>query len=160
VKLHEYQSKRLFARYGIPIPRGDVAITAEEARRIAKELGGPVVIKSQVLVGGRGKAGGIKLAQNADEAEKVAEKILGMNIKGLTVKKVLVDEASDIKKEIYLGIVIDRSARRVVMMASSEGGVEIEEVARQKPEAIIKVTIDPFLGCAATRPTRSPWALV
>jgi succinyl-CoA synthetase beta subunit len=123
-----------------------VAITAEEARRIAKELGGPVVIKSQVLVGGRGKAGGIKLAQNADEAERVAEKILGMNIKGLTVKKVLVDEASDIKKEIYLGIVIDRSARRVVMMASSEGGVEIEEVARQKPQAIIKVTIDPFLG--------------
>ncbi len=146
MKLHEYQSKRLFARYGIPIPRGDVAITAEEARRIAKELGGPVVIKSQVLVGGRGKAGGIKLAQNADEAERVAEKILGMNIKGLTVKKVLVDEASDIKKEIYLGIVIDRSARRVVMMASSEGGVEIEEVARQKPQAIIKVTIDPFLG--------------
>jgi succinyl-CoA synthetase beta subunit len=146
VKLHEYQSKRLFAKFGIPIPPGEVADTPEEARRIAKELGGPVVVKSQVLVGGRGKAGGIKLAQTPDEAHQVASQILGMYIKGLRVRKVLVDQASDIQKEIYLGIVINRSARRVVMMASSEGGVEIEQVAKEKPEAIIRVTIDPFLG--------------
>jgi succinyl-CoA synthetase beta subunit len=146
VKLHEYQSKQLFAKFGVPIPQGDVATTPEEARRIAEELGGTVVVKSQVLVGGRGKAGGIKLAQTPDQAYNVASQILGMQIKGLTVKKVLVDEASDIRKEIYLGLVIDRTARRVVMMASSEGGVEIEEVARDNPEAIIRVTIDPFLG--------------
>jgi succinyl-CoA synthetase beta subunit len=147
VKLHEYQSKRLFAAHGVPIPKGDVAITAQEARRIAKELGGgPVVVKSQVLVGGRGKAGGIKLARTPDEAEKVAEGILGLEIKGLPVRKVLLDEAADIQQEIYLGIVIDRANRRAVMMASSEGGVEIEEVARTNPDAINKVTIDPFLG--------------
>jgi len=146
VKLHEYQSKRLFAKYGVPIPRGEVASTPAEARRIAKELGGTVVVKSQVLVGGRGKAGGIKLAHSPDEAYQVADQILGMQIKGLTVKKVLLDEASDIQKEIYLGIVIDRVRRRAVMMASSEGGVEIEQVAKDKPEAIIRVVIDPFLG--------------
>ena len=146
MKLHEYQSKRLFAKYGVPIPRGEVASTPAEARRIAKELGGTVVVKSQVLVGGRGKAGGIKLAHSPDEAYQVADQILGMQIKGLTVKKVLLDEASDIQKEIYLGIVIDRVGRRAVMMASSEGGVEIEQVAKDKPEAIIRVVIDPFLG--------------
>ena len=146
MKLHEYQSKRLFAKFGVPIPKGEVANAPEEARRIAKELGGPVVVKSQILVGGRGKAGGIKLAKTPDEAYQVANQILGMQIKGLTVKKVLIDQASDIKREIYLGIVIDRTARRVVMMASSEGGVEIEQVAKENPEAIIRVTIDPFLG--------------
>ncbi len=146
MKLHEYQSKRLFAKCGVPIPKGDIATTAQEAYRIAKELGGPVVVKSQVLVGGRGKAGGIKLARDADEAEQVADQILGMQIKGLTVKKVLIDQAAEIVKEIYLGLVVDRAARRVVMMASSEGGVEIEEVARTNPDAIITVPIDPFLG--------------
>jgi succinyl-CoA synthetase beta subunit len=146
VKLHEYQSKRLFAEFGVPIPKGDIAATAQEARRIAEELGGPVVVKSQVLVGGRGKAGGIKVAQNADQAYEVASQILGMQIKGLAVKKVLIDQASDIQKEIYLGIVIDRGARRAVMMASAEGGVEIEQVAEENPEAIIRVPIDPFLG--------------
>jgi len=146
VKLHEYQSKRLFAQYGVPIPRGDVATTPDEARDIAARLGGRVVIKSQVLVGGRGKAGGIRLAKDPNEAGRVAGQILGMNIKGLTVKKVLIDEAADIATEIYLGIVIDRSKRRPVVMASSEGGVEIEEVARTKPERIVKIAIDPFLG--------------
>jgi len=146
VKLHEYQSKRLFAQYGVPIPRGDVATTPDEARDIAARLGGRVVIKAQVLVGGRGKAGGIRLAKDPNEAGRVASQILGMNIKGLTVKKVLVDEAADIAAEIYLGIVIDRSKRRPVVMASSEGGVEIEEVARTKPERIVKIAIDPFLG--------------
>jgi len=146
VKLHEYQSKRLFAAHGVPIPRGDVAATPEEARRIAEELGGTVVVKSQVLVGGRGKAGGIRLARTPDEAEVVAGEILGMEIKGLPVRKVLLDEAADIHQEIYLGIVVDRANRRPVMMASSEGGVEIEEVARTNPEAIKKVLIDPFVG--------------
>jgi succinyl-CoA synthetase beta subunit len=146
VKLHEYQSKRLFARHGVPIPDGDVATTPQEARQIAERLGGPVVIKSQVLVGGRGKAGGIKLAQTPDQAETVSREILGLMIKGLPVRKVLVDEAAEIAKEIYLGIVIDRAKRRAVMMASSEGGVEIEEVARNDPDAIKKTVIDPFLG--------------
>jgi succinyl-CoA synthetase beta subunit len=123
VKLHEYLSKQLFAAHGVPIPRGDVATTPGEARRIAEELGGPVVVKSQVLVGGRGKAGGIRLAQTPGEAEAVATQILGMEIKGLPVRKVLLDEATDIRQEIYLGIVVDRASHRPVMMASSEGGV-------------------------------------
>ncbi len=146
MKLHEYQSKRIFAKYGIPIPSGDVATTPAEAREIAQRLGKRVVIKSQVLVGGRGKAGGIKLADNPDEAEAVAGKILGMDIKGLTVNQVLVDEAADIKSEIYLGAVLDRAARKIAIMASSEGGVEIEEVAAQTPEKIITVHAHPFLG--------------
>jgi succinyl-CoA synthetase beta subunit len=146
MKLHEYQSKQIFAKYGIPIPKGRVAATASEARAIAEELGGRVVIKSQVLVGGRGKAGGIKLAKNPHEAEELATLILGMEIKGLPVRKVLVDEAANISKEIYLGITNDRAARKPVMMCSSAGGVEIEEVARLTPEKIIKVHIDPLLG--------------
>jgi succinyl-CoA synthetase beta subunit len=146
VKLHEYQSKRIFSHYGIPIPQGDVAATPAEAGAIAARLGKPVVIKSQVLVGGRGKAGGIKLARDPAEAERVAGQILGMDIKGLKVKKVLVDEAANIGHEIYLGIVVDRTTKRAVMMASAEGGVEIEEVARVSPEKIHKVYIDPFLG--------------
>ena len=146
MKLHEYQSKRIFSHYGIPIPQGDVAATPAEAGAIAARLGKPVVIKSQVLVGGRGKAGGIKLARDPAEAERVAGQILGMDIKGLKVKKVLVDEAANIGHEIYLGIVVDRTTKRAVMMASAEGGVEIEEVARVSPEKIHKVYIDPFLG--------------
>jgi succinyl-CoA synthetase beta subunit len=146
VKLHEYQSKRVFAQYGVPIPEGDVATTPEEARAIAERLGGPVIVKSQVLVGGRGKAGGIKLARTPDEAAQLAAQILSLEIKGLPVRKVLVDQAADIRQEIYLGVVMDRAAARPVMMASSEGGVEIEEVARTNPEAIKKVHIDPFIG--------------
>jgi succinyl-CoA synthetase beta subunit len=146
LKLHEYQSKRVFAQYGVPIPHGEVASSPAEARAIAEKIGKPVVIKSQVLVGGRGKAGGIKLALTPDEAEEVAGHILGMDIKGLTVKKVLVDEAADIRSEIYLGAVLDRNARRVAIMASSEGGVEIEEVASQTPEKIITVHVHPLLG--------------
>jgi len=146
MKLHEYQSKQIFSRYNIPIPKGRVATTADEARSIANELGGRVVIKSQVLVGGRGKAGGIRLAKDPREAEDVAAQILAMEIKGLPVRKVLVDEAAIISKEIYLGITNDRAARKPVMMASSAGGVEIEEVARTTPEKIIKSHIDPLLG--------------
>ena len=146
MKLHEYQSKQIFSKYGVPIPKGRVAATSAEARSIAEELGGRVVIKSQVLVGGRGKAGGIRLAKDPREAEEVANQILAMEIKGLPVRKVLVDEASNIKNEIYLGITNDRAARKPVIMASSAGGVEIEEVARVTPEKIIKVHVDPLLG--------------
>ena len=146
MNLHEYQSKRIFGKYGVPVPQGEVATTPEEVREIAERMGTPVVVKAQVLVGGRGKAGGIKLARTPEEAEEVARKILGMNLKGLIVKKVLVDPAVDIQSEIYLGAVIDRAQRRVIMMASSEGGVDIEEVAARSPEKIIKVAIDPFLG--------------
>ncbi len=146
MKLHEYQSKQIFSRYGIPIPKGKVATSADEARTIAVELGGRVVIKSQVLVGGRGKAGGIRLAKDPHEAEDLAAQILAMEIKGLPVRKVLVDEAASISKEIYLGITNDRGARKPVMMASSAGGVEIEEVARTTPEKIIRSHINPLLG--------------
>ena len=146
MKLHEFQAKRIFAQHGVPIPRGEVATSAVQAREIAQRLGGPVVVKSQVLVGGRGKAGGIKLAKTPDEAEVAADQILGMDIKGYTVKRVLIDEAADIQEEIYLGMIIDRTRRRIVMMASSEGGVEIEQVAAENPDAIKTVTIDPFLG--------------
>jgi succinyl-CoA synthetase beta subunit len=146
MKLHEYQSKQFFSRYGIPIPKGRIAETAVEARVIAEELGGPVVVKSQVLVGGRGKAGGIRLAKTSEEAEEMATQILAMEIKGLPVRKVLIDEASIIEQEIYLGITNDRAARKPVMMASSAGGVDIEVVAHTSPEKIIKVHIDPLLG--------------
>lgn len=146
MKLHEYQSKTIFSEFGIPIPKGKVTDSASEAREIAKELGGSVVVKSQVLVGGRGKAGGIKVAHTPDEVEQIASQILSMEIKGLPVRKVLIDEAADIKKEIYLGITNDRNEKKPVIMASSAGGVEIEEVARTNPELIIKVHINPLIG--------------
>ncbi|MEJ2599609.1 MAG: ADP-forming succinate--CoA ligase subunit beta [Anaerolineales bacterium] len=146
MKLHEYQSKQLFAKYGIPIPNGRVAATAAEAKQIAEELGGRVVVKSQVLVGGRGKAGGIRLAKNPEEAEDLATTILGMEIKGLPVRKVLVDQAANIDREIYLGVTNDRAARKPVLISSAAGGVEIEEVARETPEKIVRVHIDPLLG--------------
>jgi succinyl-CoA synthetase beta subunit len=146
MKLHEYQSKIIFAEHGIPIPKGRVAMTAEEAKQIAMELGTPVVVKSQVLVGGRGKAGGIRLAKSPQEAEETATQILRMTIKGLPVRKVLIDEAANIDKEIYLGVTNDRAAKKPVMMASAEGGVDIEEIARKMPQKIIKVYIDPLLG--------------
>ncbi len=146
MKLHEYQSKQIFSRYGIPIPKGRVAASANEARQIAEELGGRVVIKSQVLVGGRGKAGGIKVAKDPQEAEQFATQILSMEIKGLPVRKVLVDEAAAIEQEIYLGITNDRAAKKPVIMASAAGGVDIEEVAAKTPEKIIKVHINPLVG--------------
>ncbi|MEE8356938.1 MAG: ADP-forming succinate--CoA ligase subunit beta [Anaerolineales bacterium] len=146
MKLHEYYSKKRFAEYGIPIPKGEIAESPQEAQKIAKKLAGPVVIKSQVLVGGRGKAGGIKLAQDPKEAFQHAKDILKLTIKDLPVRKVLVDQAADIKDEIYLGITNDRSARKPVIMASAEGGVDIEEVAHKTPEKIIKCHIDPLLG--------------
>ncbi len=146
MKLQEYQSKQIFSKYGIPIPKGRIAASATEAKQIAEELDSRVVIKAQVLVGGRGKAGGIRLAKSPKEAEDVASNILGMEIKNLPVRKVLVDEAANIEKEIYLGITNDRTANRPVMMASAAGGIDIEEVAQNTPEKILRVHIDPLLG--------------
>lgn len=146
MKLHEYQSKAIFANYGIPIPKGSVVSNAEEARQVAAELGTKVVIKAQVLVGGRGKAGGVKVAATPNDAEQVADQILEMQIKGLPVRKVLVDQAINIAREIYLGITVDRALRTCTMMASSAGGMDIEEVARTAPEKIIRVPIDPAYG--------------
>lgn len=147
MNLHEYQAKRLFAEHGVPIPKGNVASTPTEAREIARELGGRVVVKAQVLTGGRGKAGGVKLANDPNTAEEVAAQILGMNIKGFTVHKVLVDQqAPGIQQEIYLAVLIDRAARRPMVMASAAGGMDIEEVAETTPERIFKVHIEPALG--------------
>lgn len=146
MNLHEYQSKARFAEYGIPIPRGKVAHSPQQAYEIAKELGVPVVVKAQVLTGGRGKAGGVKLAETPEEAESYADAILGMDIRDHKVLKVLVDAASTIQKEIYLGVTNDRTAREPVIMASAEGGMDIEEVNRVAPEKIIREHIDPFLG--------------
>jgi succinyl-CoA synthetase beta subunit len=146
MKIHEFQAKDIFARYGIPVTRGQVTSSPAEAREIAKGLGGPVVVKAQVLVGGRGKAGGIKYAATPDAAEERAAAILGMTIKGITVRRVLVTEAIQFVKEIYLGAVFDRANKRITFMASAEGGVEIEDVARTAPDKIIASSADPLLG--------------
>jgi succinyl-CoA synthetase beta subunit len=146
MKIHEYQAREIMARYGLPVVGGDVATSPQEARAIAERLGRAVVVKAQVHVGGRGKAGGIRLARTPEEAETVAAAILGMDLKGIPVRKVMVAEAVEIAREFYLGVVMDRAARRVLMMASAEGGVEIETVAKEKPEAIVRVAADPLLG--------------
>ncbi len=146
MKLHEYQSKVLFTMYNIPIPNGRVAETAKEVKHICGELGGKIVIKAQVLVGGRGKAGGVRIAKNADEAEEFAHEILAMKIKNLPVHKVLAEEAVSISKEIYLSISNDRISQKPILMASSAGGVDIEEVSISNPEKITRRVIDPLLG--------------
>ena len=146
MKIHEYQSREIMASAGVPFSRGKVATTPEEVEVMAKEFGVPVVVKAQVHVGGRGKAGGVKIAKSPEEAKQVASQILGMNLKGLIVKKVLVSECIDIASEAYLGVIVDRKSKRPVMMVSGAGGVEIEEVAKQTPEKIHKLTIDPLFG--------------
>lgn len=149
MKIHEYQAKELFGAFSIPVPRERVAASPAEAVSFAKELGLPVVIKAQVLVGGRGKAGGVKKAASLAEVETEAGRILGMTIKGLKVGKVLVAECADVRAEYYLGIIVDRVSRRPVLMASAAGGVEIEEVARTSPEKILKAAIEPAVGLLA-----------
>jgi succinyl-CoA synthetase beta subunit len=146
MKLHEYQARDLLAKFGIPVTGGGVASTPAEARAVAEQIGGRVVVKAQVFVGGRGKAGGVKLADTPEQAEQVASQILGMDIKGLTVEKVLVAEAITYDKEIYLSAILDRATKQVMMIASAEGGVEIEEVAKTNPDAIIKLPAHPELG--------------
>ena len=148
MKIHEYQAKDILAQYGLPIPPGQVATTPEEARAAAESIGGTVVVKAQVLVGGRGKAGGVKLASDPDEAAEKAAAILGMDIKGITVQRVLVAQAVDIATEIYLGVILDRTTKAITIMASAEGGVEIEEVARETPEKIHRVHVHPLTGYA------------
>lgn len=154
MKIHEYQAKELFQKYGIPIPSGKAAFSVEEAKAVAAELGThPVVIKAQIHAGGRGKGGGVKLAQSAQEVQEIAGKILGMNLVthqtgpgGRLVRRLLVEEGLAIEKELYLGMLPDRATANVVIMASEAGGMDIEEVAAKTPERIIKVQVDPLLG--------------
>jgi succinyl-CoA synthetase beta subunit len=159
MKLHEYQARDLLARYGVPVTGGGVASAPAEARSIAEQINGSVVVKAQVFVGGRGKAGGVKLAKDAAEAEQAAQQILGMDIKGLTVEKVLVAEAISYQKELYLSAILDRATKSVVMIASAEGGVEIEEVAKTNPDAIIKVPAHPQLGLRTYQALEMAFAL-
>ena len=144
--LFEYQGKELLRKYGVPVPEGRVASTPEEAVAAAKKLGGKVVVKAQVLIGGRGKAGGIKIASTPDEVREVTDQILGMEIRGHTVKRVLVERAGDIADEYYCSLLVDRSERQFLGIMSAEGGVDIEEVAANAPEKIARVHIDPLLG--------------
>jgi succinyl-CoA synthetase beta subunit len=146
VNLHEYQAKELLAAQGIPVPMGEVATTPEQAAEIAGRLGGAVVVKAQVHTGGRGKAGGVKLAKTAEEAREKAQAILGMDIKGFRVEKVLIAPAEDIASEAYVGIILDRASHAPVFMVSAEGGVDIEEVAATDPDKIIKFAVDPRYG--------------
>lgn len=154
MKIHEYQAKNLLKKYGVAVPKGNVAFTSEEAYKVAQGLNKfPLVVKAQIHAGGRGKGGGIQLAQSSEEVEVLAKKLLGMKLithqtgpDGKIVQRILIEEGVDISRELYLGIVLDRSRSQFVIMASTEGGVEIEEVAGKSPEKIIKVYIDPFLG--------------
>ncbi len=154
MKIHEYQAKELFAKFDVPVPRGGVAFTPEEAKKVAETLGGyPVVVKAQIHAGGRGKGGGVKLAQSLDEAGSLADAIIGMTLvthqtgpKGQPVKKVLVEQGLNIAKELYLSILPDRATAKNIIMASEAGGMDIETVAEETPEKIIKVYVDPLLG--------------
>jgi len=159
MKIHEFQAKEILARYGIPVPRGAVTSSPTEAREIAKSYGVPVMVKAQVLVGGRGKAGGVRYAATPEKAEELAEQILAMTIKDIHVRRVLITEAANIAKEIYLGAILDRAAKRVVIMGSAAGGVEIEEVARTTPELIVRREADPFLGFPDYRAREMAFAL-
>lgn len=149
MRLHEYQSKQIFSRYNIPVPKGGIASSGNEAKQIAEELGGSVVLKSQVLIGGRGKAGGIRLAKSAEEAERLAIQLLGMEIKGLAVNKILVEHAETVESEIYLGITINRAEHKCALIASKAGGENIEMVTALSPEQIIKINIDPLIGVSS-----------
>src|SRR3981189_3327574 len=154
MKIHEYQGKQIFREYGMPTPRGAAACSVDEAVEAAKQLGGKVwVVKAQIHAGGRGKGGGVKVAKSLDEVKQYASQILGMQLvthqtgpEGQKVNRLLIEEGADIKKELYVGLVIDRVSQKVVVMASSEGGLDIEEVAEKPPEAIHKVAVDPSKG--------------
>jgi succinyl-CoA synthetase beta subunit len=154
MKIHEFQAKEIFRRFGVPTPRGEMVTSAEDARRVAQKLGVPVVVvKAQIHAGGRGKGGGVKLARSADEAAQLASKILGMNLVtpqtgpgGRIVRRLLIEEGLDIKRELYLSILVDRAVEAPVIMASAAGGMEIEEVAKENPGAILRETIRPAIG--------------
>src|SRR5256712_3497894 len=166
MKIHEYQAEQILARYGVRIPRGEVAYTKEEAREAAQKIGGTVVVKAQIHAGGRGKGGGVKLAKSPDEAAEIAGRMLGMNLvtpqtgpEGRRVPKVLIEEGLDIRKELYLGIVIDRQTGKPVFMASASGGMDIEEVAAKNPEAILREYVEPGLGLQGFQARRLAFGL-
>ena len=166
MKLHEYQAKTLFAAHGLPVPRGEVAFNAADARAVAGRLGGRVVVKAQIHAGGRGKGGGVKLADGPDEAEHMAKGMLGMTLTtaqtgpdGRVVSRVLVEEGLDIERELYLGLLIDRAAARPVLMASAAGGMDIEEVSATRPELILHETIDPGRGLSGFQARRLAFGL-
>jgi succinyl-CoA synthetase beta subunit len=159
MNIHEYQAKEILRAHGIPVPPGEIATTPQEAEKIAARYGGPVVVKAQVHAGGRGKAGGVKLAANPAEAKERAAAILGMQIKGLTVEKVLVTPAEEIASEAYVGVVMDRASQADVFMVSSEGGVDIEEVAATNPDAIRKLRVDPRYGLLPHQAMSLAWDL-
>jgi succinyl-CoA synthetase beta subunit len=146
VDLYEYQGKQLFARFGIPVSEGRLATSPEEARAAADDLGGPVVVKAQVLTGGRGKAGGIKLADDPADAEAKAREILGLDIRGHIVRRLWIEKASDISKEYYLSVTFDRGEKKALYMLTTEGGVEIEQVAEENPDALARLHVDPLEG--------------
>jgi succinyl-CoA synthetase beta subunit len=146
VDLYEYQGKELFRRFGIPVSEGRLATTPEEARAAAEEIGGQVVVKAQVLTGGRGKAGGVKLAEGPDDTEQKARGILGLDIRGHVVRKLWIESASEIAKEYYLSVTFDRGEKKALYMLTKEGGVEIEEIAESNPDAIARLHVDPFEG--------------
>ena len=166
MNIHEHQAKELLAKYGVAVPRGEVAETAEEAERVASELGGPVVVKAQIHAGGRGKGGGVKAAGTPAEARAAAADILGMTLVthqtgpgGRLVKKALVEEASEIERELYLGVTLDRASGRPTIMASAEGGVDIEEVAAKTPEKLLKIRVDPALSVWPSTARRAAYGL-
>ena len=159
MNIHEYQAKEILRAHGIPVPPGEIATTPAEAETIAAKYGGPVVVKAQVHAGGRGKAGGVKLAANPAEAKEKAAAILGLEIKGLTVEKVLVTPAEEIATEAYVGVVMDRASQADVFMVSSEGGVDIEEVAATTPDAIRKLRVDPRYGLLPHQAMNLAWEL-
>ena len=154
MKIHEHQAKAILAKFGVPVPRGEVVFKKEEARGVAERLGTPVVVvKAQIHAGGRGKGGGVKLARSVDQAESLAGEILGMKLvtpqtgeEGRIVKRLLIEEGLDIKRELYVSILVDRATGKPVFMASTAGGMEIEEVAKENPEAILRQPIDPATG--------------
>ncbi len=166
MKIHEYQAKEILKKYGVAVPRGRVAFTPEEARKVAEELGGKVVVKAQIHAGGRGKAGGVKLAGSPEEAEKIARELIGKVLvthqtgpEGKEVRKVLVEETMDIQRELYAGVVLDRSRSQLVFMVSTEGGVEIEKVAAETPERILKEYVDPAVGLQAFQARKMAYGL-
>jgi len=167
MNIHEYQAKSLLAKYGVPVPKGGVAYTADEAEKVAKELGGPVwVVKAQIHAGGRGKGGGVKVVKSLDAVREAAGKMIGMTLitpqtgaAGRLVKRIYVEEGADIKRELYLGMLVDRVTSRVSIMASTEGGMDIEEVAAHTPEKIVVVTIDPAAGLQAYHTRKIAFAL-
>src|SRR6185312_4656035 len=166
MKIHEYQAKAILARYGVPVPEGEVVFTPDEASAAARKFGGTVVVKAQIHAGGRGKGGGVKVVKSSDEAQAAAQKMLGMNLvtyqtgpHGQKVQRVLVEQGLKIKRELYLGLVLDRSTERPVLMVSPDGGVEIEKVAEETPDRIFKEFIHPGIGLSAYQTRKLAFAL-